>query len=73
MVDHAACDGNQGLGVLASNLSDGLTALLVARIGDGTGVHNENVSCAIVVSNLITFRLEPRRQSIGFIEVHSAT
>ena len=72
MVDHAACDGNQGLGMLPSYLMDGLAAFLVAGVGDRAGVHDKDIGIAIAISDFISRRLEPRRQSIGFIEVHSA-
>lgn len=61
MVDHAASDSNQSLGVLASNLVDGLAAFLVAGVGDGAGVHDEDIGTAIAIRNLIPRRLETRR------------
>ena len=73
MVDHAARDGNQGFGVLPSYLMDGLPTFLVARIGNGAGVDDENICCIVTFSNLIARRLEPRSQSIGLIEVDAAT
>ena len=60
MVDHAAGDGNQCLGVLPPYLMDGLTAFLVARVGDGTGVDDENVGAAVAIRNFIARRLETR-------------
>ena len=73
MVDHAARDGNQGLGVFAPDLTDGLTTFLVAGVGDSAGVHDKDVGTAIAVGNLIASRLETRRQSIGLIQVDAAS
>ena len=73
MVDHATSDGNQCLRMLATYLTDGLAAFLVAGVGDGAGVHDEDVGDTVALGNLIPRRLEPRCQSIGLIEVDTAT
>ena len=73
MVHHAARDGNQRFWMLPPDLVDGLSAFLVARVGDGAGVHDEDVRRAVAVGNLISRRLEPRSQGIGFIQVDAAT
>ena len=72
VVDHAACDGNQGLWMLAPNLVDGLSAFLVAGIGDGAGVHDKDIGLCIAIGNIIPRRLEARRQGIGLIQVDAA-
>ena len=59
MVHHAARDGNQRFGMLPPDLVDGLSAFLVARVGDGAGVHDEDVRRAVGIRNLISRRLEP--------------
>ena len=73
MVDHAARDDHQRLWMFPPNLVDGLTAFLVAGIGDGAGVHDENIRRAIAIGNLVSRRLEPRSQGIGFIQIDAAT
>ena len=73
VVDHAAGDYQQGLGVFPSDLMDGLAAFLIALVGDGTGVHHEDVGFVVAAHHLIAACLEPRRQRIGLKEVHSAT
>ena len=72
MVDHAASDGNECFGMLAPYLVDGLAAFLVARVGDGAGVHDEDIGSTIAICNLISRRLETRRQSVGFVQVEAA-
>lgn len=59
MVHHAARDGNQRFGMLPPDLVDGLSAFLVARVGDGAGVHHEDIRRAVAIGNLISRRLEP--------------
>ena len=59
MVDHAACDGNQGIGMAAPYLPDGLTAFLVTGVGDGAGVHDKDVNVAVVVPDDVPSRLKP--------------
>ena len=73
VVHHAARDGNQRFGMTAPDLPNGLPAFLVARVGDGAGVHDEDVRRAVAIGNLISRRLEPRSQGIGFIQVDTAT
>ena len=73
MIDHAARDGNQCLGMLAPNLVDGLTTFLVASIGDGAGVYDKDIGITIAVGDFISCRLETRRQGIGLIEIDAAT
>ena len=73
MVDHATRDGNERLGVLAPDLVNGLTAFLVTGIGDGAGVHDEDIGVGIAVGNVVARRLEARRQGVGFIQVEAAT
>ena len=72
VVDHAAGDGNKCLGVLAAYLVDGLTAFLVAGVGDGAGVHDKDIGLGITVGDVVARCLETRRQSIGLIEVDAA-
>lgn len=60
MVDHAACDDNKCLGVLSSYLMDGLTAFLVARVGDSAGVHDKDIGVGVAVGDFISRRLEAR-------------
>ena len=72
MVDHAACDDQQGFGVFPSDLMDGLSAFLVAGVGDRAGVHHEDVGLA-TLNNLIATCFETRGQGVGFIEVHTAS
>ena len=73
VIDHAARDGNQCLGMFAPNLVDGLAAFLVAGVGDGAGIHNKDISVGIAVSDFIARRLETRRQSVGLIQVDAAS
>ena len=73
VVHHAPCDGNQCFGMLPPDLVDGLAAFLVARVGDGAGVHDEDVRRVVALGNHISRRLEPRSQGIGFIQVDAAT
>ena len=72
MVDHAARDGNECLGVLAPNLVDGLAAFLVAGVGDGAGVHDKGIGVGIAVGDVVARRLETRRQGVGLIQVDAA-
>ena len=60
MVHHAARDGNQRFGMLPPDLVDGLSAFLVARVGDGAGVHDEDVNVVVIVfRDFISRCLEP--------------
>ena len=59
--------------MLSANLMDGLPTFLVAGVGDGAGVDDEDIGTAIAIRNLIPRRLEPRSQGIGLIEVDTAT
>ena len=61
VVDHAAGDDYQRLWVLAPDLVDGLTTFLVARVGDGAGVHDEDIGVGIAVGNVVARSLEARR------------
>ena len=72
VIYHAACDGDECFRVLPPDLVDGLAAFLVARIGDGAGVHDEDIGIAIAVGNLVSRRLESRRQSISLIQIDAA-
>ena len=72
VVDHATRDGNQCLGVLAAYLVDGLTAFLVAGVGDGAGVHDKDIGVGVAVGDVVARRLEARCQSIGLIQVDAA-
>ena len=55
--------------MLPPYLMDGLPTFLVAGVGDGAGVDDEDVGAAIAIRNLVPRRLEPRSQGIGLIEV----
>lgn len=54
------------------DLVDGLTAFLVARVGDGAGVHDVGIRLALAFGNVVARRLEARRQSVGFVQVEAA-
>ena len=60
MVDHTACDSNECIRVFASDLVDSLAAFLVAGVGDGAGVHNEDIGIRICPDDFISRRLEAR-------------
>lgn len=72
MVDHATRNGNESLGMFASNLVDGLAAFLVAGVGDGASVYNKDIGIAIAISDFISRCLEARSQGIGFIQIDAA-
>ena len=72
MVDHATRDDDECFGVFASNLVDGLPTFLVARVGDGAGIHDKDIGVGIAVGNLISGRLETRRQGISLVQVDAA-
>ena len=72
MIHHAPRDGNQCFGMASPDLPDGLAAFLVAGIGDGAGVHDEDIRRAFAIGNLISRRLEPRSQSVSFIQIDAA-
>ena len=54
-------------------LVDGLTAFLVARVGDGAGVHDVGIRLAVAFGNVVARRLEARSQGVGFVQVDAAT
>lgn len=72
VVDHTACDDDQCLGVLASYLMDGLSAFLVAGVGDSAGVHDKDIGITIAIGKIIPRLLEARCQGIGLIEIDAA-
>ena len=72
VIHHAPRDGNERLRMFSPDLVDGLAAFLVAGVGDGAGVHDEDIGVTIAISDLISRRLEPRRQGIGFIQIDAA-
>ena len=73
VVDHAAGDGNQCLGMLASDLVDGLATFLVAGVGDGAGVHDKDVGIGIAVGDVVARSLEARCQSVSLIQVDTTS
>ena len=72
MVHHAARDRNQGFGMAAPDLSNGLTAFLVARVGDGAGVNDVNVGVLAAQCDVVAIALELRGYRVGLVEVKAA-
>ena len=58
VVDHAARDDDERLGVLASYLMDGLPTFLVADVGDSAGVHDKDIGVGIAVGDVVARRFE---------------
>lgn len=72
IVDHASRDGNQRIGILAPYLMDGLAAFLVALVGDGAGVNNEDICAFAAFGYFVAVGLESRCQSISLKQVDAA-
>lgn len=72
IVDHASRDGNQCIGVLAPYLMDGLAAFLVALVGDGAGIDNEDIGAFAAFGNFVAVGLESRCQSVSLKQVDAA-
>lgn len=69
IVDHASRDGNQCIGILAPYLMDGLAAFLVALVGDGAGVDNEDIGAFAAFGYFVAVGLESRCQSVSLKQV----
>ena len=69
IVDHASRDGNQCIWILATYLMDGLAAFLVALVGDGAGVDNEDIGAFTAFGNFVAVGLESRCQSVSLKQV----
>ena len=72
VVDHTACDGDDGIRVFASDLMDGLSAFLIALVGDSASVDHDGVSTAFRTDDFVTAFLETGCKSVRLIEVDAA-